>query len=236
VNLKPEMVHTLVLWSKNFGKFLACDRAFSPYRLYFLFTLNDMPELEPSLPALDTRLGQMRFLAARYSPGQIGWRFDPLVFRESGPFTDIDRFSYLAEKIAETGVRRLIISFLDFYRKVQSRNASLRLGIVEPSDEMKRSHAAALTKVARSFGFTVESCCDDLAGVDGIRPSSCIDGALFAELAGEPARLTKDTGQRPSCRCTASRDIGSYRDMPCSSGCFYCYANPIIPSCGETFR
>jgi hypothetical protein len=232
VDLSPDAVHTIVLWSKQFGKFLERDSAFRPYRLYFLFTLNDMPALEPALPPVFERIGQMRELSARYGPERIAWRFDPIVFRADGPVTGLDRFSDLAGRVAENGVRRLIISFMDFYRKVENRNRSFGLGLIDPPPEEKRGHAAALAELAIQHGFSVESCCEDL-DLPGIRRAACIDGGLLAALAGEPARLSKDPGQRKTCRCTVSRDIGSYREMPCPAGCRYCYANPVIPKSPE---
>ncbi len=36
VDIHPDSVHTLVLWSKDFEPFLRADGPFLPYRLYFL--------------------------------------------------------------------------------------------------------------------------------------------------------------------------------------------------------
>ena len=64
VDLSPDHVHTLVLWSKNFGLFLQKMEQFKEYQLYFLFTINDLPDYEPSLPPLSERIGQLHELAA----------------------------------------------------------------------------------------------------------------------------------------------------------------------------
>jgi DNA repair photolyase len=226
VDVAPEHVHTLVLWSKDFGPFLRNPDAFRDYRLYFLFTLNDMPELEPRVPPLRKRLDQVRELTARYGPGRIGWRFDPVVFRKEGPVMTDDSFRGIGEKMAESGVRRAIFSFLDLYGKVKTRNERFALGIVNPPLAVKREYAAKLAVHAREIGLSLESCSETLGGIEGISPSACIDGVLLSRLAGEPASTVKDSGQRPACCCTMSRDIGSYREMPCPHGCLYCYANP----------
>ncbi|MHB9028266.1 MAG: DUF1848 family protein [Candidatus Latescibacterota bacterium] len=230
VEVAPENVHTLVLWSKDFGPFLQNPDAFREYRLYFLFTINDMPELEPRVPALRERLHQVRELAARFGPERIGWRFDPVVFRERGPLTTGNSFREIGEAMAGIGVRRAIFSFLDLYGKVKSRNERFSLGIADPPAGAKREYAEMLATHARELGISLESCSETLESIEGIAPSSCIDGVLLSRLAGEPARTIKDSGQRSACRCTASRDIGSYREMPCPHGCLYCYANPQIAS------
>lgn len=233
VDLSPDAVHTLVLWSKDFGPFLRNSGAFREYRLYFLFTVNDMPVFEPGVPLLSERLDQMRELAARFGSERIGWRFDPVVFRDDGPVMDDDTFRRIGTEMAEAGVSRAIFSFLDLYGKVTARNARLGLGIVDPPVEVKREYAAGLSRAACELGMTLESCSETLDGVEGIVPSSCIDGARLSRLAGgEPARTGKDRGQRPACRCTPSRDIGAYDTMPCSHGCLYCYANPRIATEG----
>ena len=228
VDLNPESVHTLVLWSKDYGKFLREEDAFREYSLYFLFTVNDMPDLEPWLPPLGERLDQARELAQRYGPERIGWRFDPVAFRAEGPVSPVETYSRIGAVMARHGIRRSIFSFLDLYGKVKARNTRYNLGLTDPSGEVKREYASRLAVSARERGLSLESCCEELAGIEGISPSACIDGNLLSRLAGKPADTRKDSGQRAACRCTRSRDIGSYSRMPCSHGCLYCYANPIL--------
>ncbi len=233
VDVTHEKVHTLALWSKNFGPFLRNSDAFRKYLLYFLFTVNDMPEFEPRVPPLRERIEQARELAARFGSERIGWRFDPVVFRATGPVMSVESFRRIGEAMVRAGVRRAIFSFLDLYGKVRARNERFGLGIIDPPVEAKREYAAALAVVAAELGLSLESCSEFIGEVEGIAPSACIDGALFSRLAGEPARTAKDPGQRSACRCTASRDIGSYSLMPCSHGCLYCYANPKIAPKGS---
>jgi len=228
VSLLPETVHTLVLWSKDFGKFLQESGSFKDYNLYFLFTVNDMPSLEPRVPLLHTRLEQARELALRFGPRRIGWRFDPVIFHSKGPLTPVETYSRIGEEMAKAGIRRSIFSFLDLYGKVRTRIDRLSLDIVDPPLAVKREYATRLAIQASELGMSLESCSEIFGEIEGITSSSCIDGRLLSSLAGEPAPLSKDEGQRPSCLCTVSRDIGSYSLMPCPHGCLYCYANPRI--------
>ena len=228
VDLHPENVHTLVFWSKNFGPFLEKSGLFSDYNCYFLFTVNDMPALEPGTITLAARLDQAAELTARYGSRRIGWRFDPIVFRHEGPVMDIDTFKRIADGMAKAGISRVIFSFLDMYGKVKKRNEQLQLHLYDPPRDVKFNYATKLAEAAVEYGMTLESCCEDFDGIENISRAACIDGHLLAELAGEPAETMKDAGQREKCACTLSRDIGSYRDMPCPNGCLYCYANPHI--------
>lgn len=227
VDLRPENIHTIVLWSKNFRSFLKKSDRFKAYRLYFLFTINDMPDLEPSIPSLSERLNQVRELASRFGPERIAWRYDPVIFNDSGPVSPVETFERIGEYIAEAGVKRAIFSFLDFYGKVKARNEKYALKIIDPPIRSKIEYAVSIAGIAGNLGFSLESCSEKLGSIEGITPSACINGRLLARLAGEPTKLTRDRGQRGECRCTISRDIGSYRDMSCFNGCLYCYANPV---------
>ena len=234
VDLDPAVVHTLVLWSKDFRRVLANPAPFAPYRMYFLFTINDMPSLEPGIPSLADRLDQADELAAQYGPERIGWRYDPVVFTGTGPLAIHDSFSRIGERVRRAGMTRVIFSFLDLYGKVRVRNRRLGLGIVDPPDDVKRAYAAELAARARNLGLDLHACAEDATVAPGSMPGGCIDGVLLSRLAGEPADTAPDTGQRSACRCTKSRDIGSYRTMPCDHGCRYCYANPVIDVMPET--
>ena len=227
VDLRPENVHTLVLWSKNFRGFLKKSVFFNKYQMYFLFTINDMPNLEPGIPALSGRLDQLRELAERFGPERVAWRYDPVIFTSDGSVSTVETFERIGEYVRNTGVKRVIFSFLDLYGKVKTRSKNFGLNIIDPPMERKIEYASRLAEIAMNLGLSLESCSEKLATIEGVTPSACIDGRLLSRLSGEPADLTKDKGQRTDCNCTVSRDIGSYNDMLCFHGCLYFYANPV---------
>ena len=229
ISLDPVSVHTIVLWSKNFRPFLKNKNYFNRYKLYFLFTINDMPELEPNVPSLEERFGQLSELAEIYEPDRVAWRYDPVVFINGSPFAGIDVFGKIAERVVKTGIKRVIFSFMDNYPKIENRLRGTNFSLSDISTEEKKEFASGLAVISREFGLNLENCCDEFGQIDGITKRGCIDGALLSELAGgEPVDLRKDPGQRKTCLCSKSRDIGSYTDMPCPHGCLYCYANPVI--------
>ena len=228
VDLRPQNVHTMVLWSKNFTHFLRKSEYFHQYHLYFLFTINDMPDLEPGIPVLSERLEQVHELAARYGPERIAWRYDPVVFTADGPVSTVETFEQIGEYLVKRGIRRVIFSFLDLYEKVKARNQKFRLRIIDPPAHIKIEYASQIADISKKLGISLESCSEMLDSIEGIIPGACINGKLLSKLAGEQANIARDPGQRSCCNCSISRDIGSYRGMPCFNGCLYCYANPVV--------
>jgi hypothetical protein len=237
VDLAPERVHTIVLWSKDFSKLLENDRPLRPYRLFFHFTINDSPAVfEPLLPPLKTRLDQLGELARRFGPDRIVWRFDPIVFwRESGQLKDnTNGFEDLAAQVAGLGIKRCSTAIVDLYRKALRRAHTRNITLVEPTGSVQQDLGFRLKETCVALGLELRSCCSTgLLGVPGIVKGRCIDGPLLNQLAEtlpiqNPSRAASErpVPTRKGCGCTQSVDIGDYRRQPCGHRCLYCYANP----------
>jgi len=228
VSLLARDVHTIVLWSKDFAPLLARVDAFSSYHLFFHFTVNTPSPLEGELPPLAARLQQLATLARRFGPERISWRFDPIVFwrgRDGVVRDNLSAFERIAAAAARVGVSRCVFSFATLYPKVLRRQRRLGVEFVDPPLARKREIVARLAETAGRHGISLLACCQpELLGVAGVRPSSCVDGRLLSELAGEEADARRDGGQRAGCGCTRSVDIGAYNT--CRRGCAYCYALP----------
>ena len=235
VSLRPEDVHTFVLWSKDFRPLIenryGVREALSIYdQLYFHFTVTGLgaTPLEPKVPPWPEAVKQLpELVRIAGHPMRVTLRFDPLLFwEETG---EIKSNVPLAERIfaaaAEAGITTIRFSFASLYGKVKKRPWKW----FDPPPEQKLEIASRLVELGRSLGLTLYSCADPLLLQAGALPSSCIDGKLFTSLhpRGLPAPAEKDRGQRPKCGCTLSIDIGAYT-MRCPSGCVYCYATPII--------
>lgn len=238
VRLSPEEVHTIVLWSKNFSNLIR-DHArlrkhLSKYdQIYLHFTISGLggTNIEPGAPSADQAFSQLGELVSLVkNPRRISVRFDPVVFwEEKGKrCSNIAFFKTLAPIISRTGIRDVRFSFAQWYGKAARRARQRGFPFVDPPDDIKREEAAALAETAAANDLSLYSCCQPLLeSLEGIQPSSCIEGSKLQALhpGREPALKGKDPGQRRDCRCTISTDIGSYTQV-CSHSCVYCYANP----------
>ena len=238
VSLRPDDVHTMVLWSKDFRNLVrdahGLRRSLSVYdQLYLHFTVTGLggTELEPGVPPPGTALAELEELVAiAADPRRISLRVDPIVFWRDGaevrsnvPFVDA-----AARRAAEAGITDLRFSLAQWYVKAKNRAAKRRFPFIDPPDEEKIRTARLVAAAAAAHGLTPSVCSQSfLAAGAGVRPSSCIDGRRLAELhpRRELAALRKDRTQRADCLCTESVDIGSYTQT-CPHSCVYCYANP----------
>lgn len=238
VRLSPEEVHTIVLWSKNFANLIhdhsRLREQLSKYdQIYLHFTITGLggTDIEPGAPPLDQGLSQLDDLVSIVNnPNRVSIRFDPVVFwEEKGKrCSNLPLFKTIAPALSRRGIRNVRFSFAQWYGKAVRRAGARGFPFVDPPDDIKREEAAGLAETAADHDLFLHSCCQpSLEGVEGIQPSSCIDGALLQVLhpGGASASTGKDPGQRRDCRCTVSTDIGSYTQV-CSHSCVYCYANP----------
>jgi hypothetical protein len=248
VTAAPELVHTIVFWSKDFGPFL--KRGIGEqlqkkgFHLFFNFTINsDTPRLEPRVPALPERLRQLEYLSSRFDSRAINWRFDPICFykiNNSRIKNNLQDFDRIAEKAAQVGVSRCITSFMDDYSKIRKRIKSISgFSFTFPSPEKKVRLLQEMEKQLRLAKIRLYTCCEkDLLELlptnTGIVKSACIPNDLLVELYGGNLSLKKDQGQRvkKGCGCKVSIDIGSYPLHPCYHSCLFCYANPAVGSEG----
>lgn len=234
VSLRPEDVHTVVLWSKDFGLLLdnrgGLRDALARYgQCYALFTITGLggSPLEPSVPPWQDAVQQLKALVDFVAdPQRVAVRFDPIVhWTEAGAVrSNVSYAEAIFRAAAEHGIRRVISSFAQMYDKVRRRDWPWH----DPPAEEKVEIGRQLVALARAYGLSLRACCDPFLLEAGAEPSHCVDAALLTALHPHtlPADPHPDKGQRPECGCTLSVDIGSYRQR-CPNGCLYCYANPI---------
>jgi hypothetical protein len=238
VDLDPRSVHTVVLWSKNFRNLVRNaaglrDLLAAYDQLYLHFTVTGLggTAVEAGAPDPGEALAQLPALVAVAGlPRRVSIRFDPILFWRDGTAvqSNLPSFGKIAVAAAALGIRDVRVSFAQWYRKARQRASARGFDFVDPPEDEKKARAAALAEEASKLGLDLQACCHPfLEGVDGIRPSACIDGRLLQSLhpGHEPVSCRKDAGQRAGCHCTESVDIGSYTQT-CPHGCVYCYANP----------
>jgi hypothetical protein len=241
-----------VFWSKNPAPFLPHleEMPRLGYQYYLLFTLNDYETegVEPHLPSLEERIQTFIALSRIAGRGRVVWRWDPLLLSDSLDVTGLlDRIRKVGDAIAPF-TERMIISFIDIarYPRVARNLRNQGFGDIRefsPAEEVEL--AAGLQELNRSWGLTISACGEerDLSGF-GIEAGQCISRDLMLREFGEDRILTqfleapdsptplvggavpshlKDHGQRRSCGCVVSKDIGQY--STCPHLCAYCYAN-----------
>ena len=230
VSLKSEDVHSIVFWTKDFRPMLRHldELDARGYRFTVLYTITGMPkEIEPNVPVPEESIATVHFLAGRYSPRHVAWRFDPILFSDMTPPEEHEhRFHTLARKLSGA-TQRCIVSFVEFYGKVQRNlervTKETGIGFRNPELVEKSALLARLAEIAAKNGMSIDSCCNEALVTDQVRRSHCIDGALLAELFPDMPHIAKSNPTRDGCGCTTSRDIGAYGT--CRHNCIYCYAN-----------
>ena len=223
------------------------------YGYYFLFTLNDYDaeRLEPGVPPVDGRIDTFIRLSRRIGKGRVVWRFDPLVLSDRITVQDLlEKIHRIGDGIAPF-TERFVFSFVDIekYAKVRRNlQAGGIIGAREFTDDEVDELCTGLAALNKRWGLSITACAEgrDLSRF-GIGRGQCINGELMMQefgndrklmdflqpddqqtLGGSPApadpswRL-KDPGQRNTCRCIVSKDIGQY--STCIHLCTYCYAN-----------
>lgn len=233
VSLRPEDVHALVFWSKNYAPFLRHleELDSSGLRSYFHYSLTGYAGerathlLEERVPHPDQMIQSFGALATRYSRKHVLWRYDPIIFT---PQTDAEwhrrTFRILAKRLAGL-TERCYFSFLDSYDKVErnTRKLSAELQPFDPSPQEKLDLARELAVIAASHDIGLYTCAEDFAVVPPIRRGACVDKELIDELWPDRRReKLKLSNNRGKCGCYDSRDIGAYDTCP--HGCVYCYA------------
>lgn len=230
VSLSPADVAGIVFWSKNPRPLLPClkelDRLHLPY--YFQFTITCYPrDLEPRTPSWEEAIDTFRRLSNALGPTRVVWRYDPIVLsRRLHRGYHLQQVERTARALEGEAVR-LVISFLDMYRKTErnlraTSSTWLEQLVRTPDKSVVHAMTAELATCAGAFGFQVEACAEevDLSSY-GVRRGRCIDPELLG--LSNTAAFRKDPGQREVCGCAVSRDVGMYDS--CLHGCAFCYAN-----------
>ncbi|MGE5237528.1 MAG: DUF1848 domain-containing protein [Chloroflexota bacterium] len=220
---------------------------------YFTYTVNDYEAegVERNVPPLTERIEAFRRLSDTIGRERVVWRFDPLIL--TGPVTVdalLDKIRGVGDLI-HRHTEKLVISFIDInlYRKVRQ---NLLAGGIRDCREFAPEDigniAEGLQAMNRQWGLEIATCSEsaDLSRYE-ITHNKCIDNELMTRLfrhdgaltdflhsitvaenpstggRGKTAEVLKDPGQRKSCRCIPSKDIGQYDT--CAHSCLYCYAN-----------
>ncbi len=241
VGLKPENVHSIVLWSKDFFNVSKDPGYLADYNLYFQYSINNYSKLlEPNVPEFRNTLDTLSLLLKRYDPRQFNIRFDPVIIsRTNGEIIStpeyprkarLDVFEQLCKAIKTLGMDRCRIttSYISLYAHVQKKICQSGIDMVYLNDKEQIAFFANMLEIADKYGLMLYTCASPvLEKVKGINAGQCIDGKLLVSLFGGSVSMQRDKGQRTDCKCSVSKDIGAYSNgvngMRCLHGCKYCY-------------
>ncbi len=219
--LNPEVVDCIVFWTKDAGnimhKLAALDEL--GYRYCFQYTVTPYGnDLERYLRPKKEILENFKDLSVRLGKNRVIWRYDPIIISERYPVSyHKETFAAMCEELSGY-TDRVIISFVDYYRKIQDKE------IREIPIPVMRECAKEIGKAAADSHIRAQSCGEIVDLEDcGILKGACIDRRVLEEVCGCRLDLKKAKGQREACQCVESIDIGAYNT--CLNGCVYCYAN-----------
>lgn len=230
VDLSPESVDAIVFWTRNAAPLIKyLDELESmEYKYIFLYTITGYPrELEENLPPVKIAIDAFKKLSDRIGQKRAVWRYDPVILSSiTDEMFHIDNFQNIARELSGY-TKRVIISFVDLYKKARARLTKLEgEKAVRPLDMNKENCnriAFLINEISQRYGMTIQSCAEEIdLSAAGIKPGPCIDSDYINGIFNLEIPYKKDPGQRKRCLCSQSIDIGAYNT--CGYRCLYCYA------------
>lgn len=233
----PESIAAIFFWSKDYREFLNKNYAkklmeigFQPFFHYSLNSKNQ--ELEYGIKrSTKQRCDDLDELCNIFGPDRIFLRFDPIVYYidKSGKIkNNLSDFEYIVRRASNAGVKRIIVSFTDLYKKVKNREKRAGIKFIDTDVEKKILVLKRIKSLCQSIDIEPNLCCETIDEAnDFIINRPCITATYINKLLKTDLIHKKDTGQRKDCLCSFTKDIGSYIDHPCYHDCLYCYARPL---------
>ena len=220
---------------------------------YFQHSLNDYDKekLEGNVPHIDYRIDSFIKLSEHIGKEKNIWRFDPMILTDKiGVDELLKKAENIGDKI-KNHTQKLVISFADIeiYPKVKNNLIRENINYTEFTIPLMEELAIGIQELNKKWNFEI-STCSEIIELDkfGISHNKCIDDDLISKCFSEDKKLMefigyeyevpslfdlpnkntkkkilKDKGQRETCGCIMSKDIGQYNTCP--HGCVYCYAN-----------
>ena len=226
INLDKELIDCIVFWTKNPSNMIDRLDELDGYNYYFQFSVTGYGnKIEPGIPSkTDVIIPVFKRLSKLIGKNRVIWRYDPILLNEQYHAEyHIRAFEKIAREL-HGYTERVVISFVDLYKKTKSNTKNAGIDIWELTDDQMIRLAESMAQIAKKFDLEIESCAEkiDLESV-GVRHGCCIDKSLIEQIIGYSLKGSKDKNQREECGCFESIEIGSYDT--CKNNCRYCYAN-----------
>jgi len=229
-----ENIHTLVIWTKDPENMLAHPELREALRrlsqIYVLLTITGLggTALEPQAPTTEEIFRKLPpIIDFIGSPVRLAIRYDPLIdviYQNQAEISNIDinLFQEILSRSQSLGIRRVIVSYVTIYPKVERRLKQNGLRIVDHQiEEITDFIKNKMMPRTEKLGMELCTCV-----LPDLTTRGCIDGESLIQLhpLREPCSKAKDKSQRENCHCTKSIDIGQW--FACYHNCLYCYGNP----------
>ncbi len=241
VSLAREDVDAMVFWSRNYKPALPHLRRLSDmgYRFYFQFTIVGYPRfIDSYIPSAQSACRTAHDLNSAFGDRSVVWRYDPIMLtsitHEKWHVTNFERLCRLLEGATD----QCIISFVDYYRKLDRNLFPLLedrgVKYFKPERKTLDELAEKLWLTASRYGIKVTACCEPELNSSRVTSSSCIDPGRLQDITGKELDGAVTRPTRKGCLCAASKDIGAYDT--CLARCAYCYANRSHAKNVENYR
>ncbi|MCL2481428.1 MAG: DUF1848 domain-containing protein [Spirochaetaceae bacterium] len=215
----PAKIECIVFWTKNPAPLMSgldiLDKL--NYLYYFEFTLTAYQnDIEKNLLDKEKIITTFKQLGSRLGPERVDWRFDPIIINNKFNIDWHKKSFYNICKQIHKYTNRCIISFVDPY-------SHIKRDFTEPKEDDIYKLTESLSQIAKEFDLPLFTCSEKIdLSCYGVSHCSCIDKNKIEKIIGHPINAKKDPGQRKTCGCIKSVDIGIYNT--CRHGCLYCYA------------
>ena len=223
IDLSPEIIDGIVFWTKNPTPMLPRLSELEAYNYYFQFTLNSYGhDVETHVPSKnDVIMPTFKTLSKQIGREKLVWRYDPIFINDTySKAYHRKYFKVLASHLADY-TETCTVSFLDYYGTNEA--AIKRLNIQNMNTREQRELMADFAEIANTYGLSLNTCAENMDLSEfGIGHAQCINKTRLERIIGSELKVNKDPGQRFTCGCVQSIDIGAYDG--CQNKCAYCYA------------
>ena len=224
IDLSPEIVDCIVFLTKNPIPFMDKLKYLEKYKYFFHFTITPYgKDIEKNIPSKkEAIIPAFKKLSNLLGKEKTILRYDPIFLTEKYSIEyHLRAFEYIVKEL-HNYTTKIIISFIDMYKKVVENTKNI--GLIPLEMKHMTDLGKGLVSIAKSYGIDIFSCADKISLEDlGIKRSTCIDRIYIENIVGEPLKETRINSTRENCHCMDRYDIGTYNT--CKNGCVYCYAN-----------
>lgn len=268
----------IVFWSKNPRPLLEKLDYLKQRHIgcYIQYSLNDYETgetayaktgIEKNVPSLSERIDTFKRLVDKLGNGAVIWRFDPLALTDKITAADLlERIERIGDQIHDY-TERLVFSFVDInqYKKVRGNLSKAGIKWRDWKELDMRNFARELVALNKQKGWNLQlATCGEVADLDGIAHSKCVDGELILRLCPEASKpeIMKYLGvkaqasqrnsqpsllDKPQSSLFIPKDSGQRPACGCAKSkdigqydtciyaCEYCYANASKEKASENY-